>query len=429
MPYCTQCGIEIPVDARFCPACGAKSPSSEGDMISETTSDLESALRSGPSKSAESGGCAIGLPKEVVELLSEAETFIQVGLMLFNTTPNFKSAANQYRTALEHLLDAILMTYEFEYDDVIQYLDDGRVEVKSSSKNYNKQKFLENTGLLSGEEADQVNFVRDRGNAGTHREEKKPLTVPQAKKAGDYIENLLPAFQDKINQALGDPVLVKRKQIDVFNLCRENADNAGKDDVAREYEERLSNCQSGYFGAAACSSPAPRLVQSEASFAGGSAVGEAKIDQLINSFEYTVAELVKTQQQLDSKRAYVAGFSKNQMASQWREVEAANKEIKLLYEYKCALSEQVTDSIRSINSELNRISGRYGRAAIADLVERANAVAVRAGYGKRTFTASKYYEGGGMKDENLKYGCMLFAIFFFVIFIVMPFLFGWAMRG
>ncbi len=429
MPYCTQCGIEIPVDARFCPACGAKSPSSEGDMIPETTPDLESALRSGPSESAESGGCTIGLPKEVVELLSEAESFIQVGLMLLSTTSNFKSAANQYRIALEHLLDAILTTYEFEYEDIIQYLDDGRVEVDRSSTNFNRQKFLENTRLLSGEEVDQVDFVRRRGNAGTHTEKKKPLTAPEAKKAGEYIEKLLPAFQDKINQALGDPALVKQKQIEVFDQCRENAEHAGKYDVAREYEERLKKCKLGYFSVAACGSPASQLVQGEASFAGGSAVGEAKIDQLINSFEYAVDELAETQQRLDSKRAYVAGFSKNQMASQWREVEAANKEIKWLYEHKCALSEKVSDYIRSINSELNRISGRYGRAAVADLVERANAVAVRAGYGKRTFTASKYYEGGGMKDENLKYGCMSFAIIFFVICFVMPFLFGWAMRG
>lgn len=427
MPYCTQCGTKAPDDASFCPVCGAKLISGECDAIAGTASVVEAATRfrfAGPTESGRDSS-AHG---DDEGLISEAQKNMQRGRSYFERDHDLDTAATKYRTALEKLFDALLRAYGFEDKHVLDYREvvSG---MRPPCKSVDKESFLRRTKLLSKEEGDQAYFVRERGNAGTHGDNERPLTSSDVEKAGAYIEELLQAFQDKINQALGDPALVKQKQIEVFNRCCENAKHAGKDDVEREYEERLNKCKLGYFGAAACSSPASQLVQGEASFAGGSAVGEAKIDQLINSFEDAVDELAESQHQLDSKRAYVAGFSKNQMASQWREVEAANKEIKWLYERKCALSEQVSDYIRSINSELNRISGRYGRAAVTDLVERANAVAVRAGYGKRTFTASKYYEGGGMKDENLKYGCMSFAIFFFVIFFVMPFLFGWAMRG
>ena len=428
MPYCTQCGTKAPDDASFCPVCGAKLFSDECDAIAGTASVVEAATRFGFAGPMESGRDP-SVYGDDEGLLSKAQKNMQLGRTYFERDHDLDAAATKYRKALENLFDALLRAYGFEDELVVDYLDVGRREAGPTCRNVDKESFLKRTRLLSKKEGEQAYFVRDRGNAGAHEDCEQPLTSSDVEKAGVYIEKLLPAFQDKINQALSKPEHVKLKLEEVFNHCRENANKAGKYDIAQIYEDRLAKCQSGYFGAAARSSLAPQLVQGEASFAGGPAVGEAKIDQLINSFEYTVAELVKTQQQLDSKRAYVAGFSKNQMASQWREVEATNKEIKLLYEHKCALSEEVSDFIRSINSELNRISGRYGRAAITDLVERANAVAVRAGYGKRTFTASKYYEGGGMKDENLKYGCMSFAIFFFVIFIVMPFLFGWAMRG
>ena len=426
MSYCTQCGIEIPVDASFCPVCGAKLLSNECGEVSGAALSLDPAFQQRFAGSSESERCSL-MPPGVSRHVSEAQRNIEAGQMLFEKS-YFNGAAALYRMALERLLVALTMAYGFEKEDIDQYLDDGKGQIKEDGANKRREDFLNEVDLVSEDEHKRIKDVRIYGNNGTHAD-RPDVKRLEAADMGEYIKSLLPAFQDKIKQANNNPLLVKQKQIEVFDQCSENAKHAGKDDVEREYEERLNKCKLGYFGAAACSSPASQLVQGEASFAGGSAVGEAKIDQLINSFEYAVDELAETQQRLDSKRAYVAGFSKNQMASQWREVEAANKEIKWLYEHKCALSEKVSDYIRSINSELNRISGRYGRAAVADLVERANAVAVRAGYGKRTFTASKYYEGGGMKDENLKYGCMSFAIFFFVICFVMPFLFGWAMRG
>ncbi len=381
MPFCTNCGAKSPDNALFCPHCGTQMPPHPADE---------------PIRNKE----------EVVshEDLLNARSLAEIGNGAANgAVPDYATAANKYRQALEAVLCAILDVCNFSADDVRCYLSsDEKMDTGRSRLDTNaKLAFCEKANLLNAAELAWANTIRFVGNKGSHYGDDSPRPK-DISKAQFATENLLRAVEGKIGAWVSDDACVPEIQRKVFSKCYENA--AQRDD----------------FDAQCYTRGVPGMNRKRITYGNREHTAKnAAVDEMLACFESQVDMRAARKSEMAQQEAKINEIRRNRPAQSWREADELRRSISDLSEVVRELDANIVRLASELDVEFARIRMLYGKEAVADLIDRANAAACRAGLGGKRFKVGLFPGGEGTRPYD-RHGCL---VVLYVGIVVLAFIF------
>lgn len=368
MPFCTNCGAKSPDDALFCPCCGTR--------MSPHPADEQARNK-----------------KEVIlhEDLLNARSLAEIGDEAANgEVPDYATAANKYRQALEAVVCAVLDVCSFSADDVRCYLSsDEKMDTGRSRLDTNtKLAFCEKANLLNAAELAWANTIRFVGNKGSHYGDDSPRPK-DISKAQFAIESLLRAVEGKIGAWASDDACVPEIQRKVFSECYKNA------------------AQAGDFDAQRYTRGAPGVNLKRIVYGGhASSAKNAAVDDMLARFESQADMRAARKSEMAQQEAKINEIKRNRPAQSWREADELRRSVSDLGEVVRELDANIVRSASELDVEFARIRMLYGKEAVADLIDRANAAACRAGLGGKRFKVGLFPGGEGTRPYD-QHGCLV----------------------
>lgn len=382
MSFCVNCGAEAPDDALFCPHCGTRILLHS--VAEQVCNKAEVALH---------------------EDLLNARNLAEIGNNAAKgKTPDCATSANKYRQALEAIVCALLDVCGFSEDDVRCYLSsDEKMDMARSRLDANaKLTFCERANLLNKTELEWASTIRFVGNKGSHYGDDSPRPK-DISKAQFAIDNLLRAAEGKVEAWVSDPAHVSEIQRKVFSRCYENAAQRGDYDT-RRYTRGVPGVN------------LKRITYADRA----PSAKDAAVDEMLAYFESQVDMLVARKSEMAKQQAEINEIRRDRPAQSWRKAEKLRENISNQRGVVGELDANILRLAVELDAEFARIRLLYGKEAVADLVDRANAAAFRAGLGKNRFKAS-VFSGGGRAQGGDEHGCLK-ALYVSIVVLAFAFL-------